>query len=43
MLWSKGKLFGEMYTDDQLDVLGFDPRGEPFRHVSSISLASNDR
>jgi hypothetical protein len=28
MLWSKGKVFGDMYTDGQYDVLGFDPRGE---------------
>ena len=28
MLWRKGKRFGEMYTDSQLDVLGFDPRGK---------------
>ncbi|KAK8861188.1 hypothetical protein IAR55_002007 [Kwoniella newhampshirensis] len=26
MLWAKGKLFGDMYTDGQMDVLGFDPR-----------------
>ncbi|WWD16924.1 hypothetical protein CI109_101356 [Kwoniella shandongensis] len=36
MLWNKGKRFGEMYTDGQLDVLGFDPRGV---NLSSPSIS----
>lgn len=42
MLWKKGKRFGEMYTDSQLDVLGFDPRGERFLSNWTTSIIGHD-